>query len=336
MNILLSSVGRRPYLVNWFKQALIINDIDGLVYAADIDANSPSKSFADSFIIAPRVDNTDYEPWLVETLNEKEVDLAVSINDFELSFWATFKAKNPKLPLVALDLTVQKAVEDKLLMSEIVSNADIKVPRTWLASDVAVDNLPNGDYITKGRFGSGSRGLRFSSLNGLEAAIDSALDEVTAPDGQLANDQEAYRPKDLLIIQENISGVEFGLDVVSDMAGNFETVLVRRKISMRNGETDRAISVSSEPFFELGRTLSKVIPHPGSIDIDIIVDGSGDAYLIDVNPRLGGGYPFSHLASANLPAAYVAWTLGRQPEKQWLQSEVDVVSGKYVETVRIR
>ena len=41
MNILLSSVGRRPYLVRWFQEALEANGIEGKVIAADYDTYAP-------------------------------------------------------------------------------------------------------------------------------------------------------------------------------------------------------------------------------------------------------------------------------------------------------
>ena len=49
MNILLSSVGRRPYLVRWFQEALEANNLEGEVIAADYDVNAPSQGFADRF-----------------------------------------------------------------------------------------------------------------------------------------------------------------------------------------------------------------------------------------------------------------------------------------------
>ena len=37
-------------------------------------------------------------------------------------------------------------------------------------------------------------------------------------------------------------------------------------------------------------------------------------YVIDMNARFGGGYPFSHLAGMDLPRAYVAWAEGKEAE----------------------
>ena len=34
------------------------------------------------------------------------------------------------------------------------------------------------------------------------------------------------------------------------------------------------------------------LPHIGNLDIDLICSSDGSVYLIDVNPRFGGGYSF--------------------------------------------
>ncbi|AGS35340.1 hypothetical protein B841_09335 [Corynebacterium maris DSM 45190] len=338
MNILLSSVGRRPYLVRWFCEALTANGIDGKVIAADLDPRSPSRAFADDFVEAPRVTDPGYRQWLQSFLADHEVRLAVSINDFELSTWAQLPTTPEWDPLVRLTAESQRLVEDKYAMSLAFAEQGMNVPQTWLGGSTgrAVDETREGcGFVVKGRFGSASRGLRFTDVAGLNAAVAEATREVTDQQGRPAHEQRAIDPRELVIVQDRIVGPEYGLDVVCDLDNTYAGVLARRKIDMRSGETDRAESVAADDFVDVARRLADVVPHAGTIDVDVMVDADGTPYVIDVNPRFGGGYPFSHLAGARVPHAYVAWAAGLPAPDEWLRTDAGVVSGKYVETVRI-
>jgi carbamoyl-phosphate synthase large subunit len=335
VKILLCSVGRRPYLVRWFREALIENGVDGEVIAADLDPLSPARSFADSFVHAPSVADPSYREWLSATLGDYKVDLAVSINDFELSEWAQISNDANWNPLVRLKADCQYLVEDKLAMAERLREKGILAPQTWRGT--AATDLASTDkkYVTKGRFGSASRGLNFTHSTNLTAAIAAAITEVTTRQGQSAESQTTCAPEDLVVIQEQVVGTEYGLDVISDLHGNYAGVLARKKISMRAGETDRAVSVDPETFEEVARRISDAVPHPGTMDVDVIVDNEGNIFVIDINPRFGGGYPFSHLAGAKIPNAYIAWAAGLKVDPAWLRSESGVTGSKCVEVIAV-
>lgn len=336
MNILLSSVGRRPYLVRWFQEALEANGIEGKVIAADYDIHAPSLQFADQFIQAPAVTDPTYKTWLTSALKDEDIDLAVSINDFELSEWAQLDKSADWAPLVRIDADVQAGIEDKFVMAERFASVGIPTPQTWLGSAPPQNLADKQKLITKGRFGSASRGLQFTDQEGIANAIDNATNAVTDRKGQAAHQQSALVPAELVLVQEMIEGIEYGLDVVCDLNGDYAGVLVRRKIAMRGGETDRAEAVAPTDFEAIARNIAEAVPHPGTIDVDVIVDGEGTPYVIDVNPRFGGGYPLSHLAGARVPNAYVAWSAGKPVTDDWLQYEAGAVVGKYVEAVRLK
>ena len=333
--ILLSSAGRRPYLVRWFREALAMHGITGRVIVADVNPRCPARAVADSFVLAPRVTDPAYEDWLRSTVDASGVRLALSVNDFELSTWATLES--PPAALVALDGPMQRVVEDKLSSADAVRAVGVDVPRTWVASEVLdvagfPPDVPEA-FVVKSRFGSGSVGLRFADRRGLAGAIAAASGEVLDRIGARVDDDR--RALEHVIVQERIQGTEFGVDVVDDLDGRFAGCFARRKLSMRHGETDEAVTVDATPFAASAAALAGLTRHRGLIDTDVMVDRDGRAWLIDVNPRFGGGYPFSHVAGAHAPAAMVAWALGREVEPGWLESRPGVASAKSIDVVEV-
>ncbi|SDS35002.1 ATP-grasp domain-containing protein [Agrococcus carbonis] len=330
--VLLCSAGRRPYLVRWFREALERNGVAGRVVVADADPYAPAAASADRFIRSPRISEPGYEHWLRAVVVEHEVDLALSINDFELSLWSELEPVPPALLVLGRD--EQRIVEDKWAMASAAAAVGIDVPATWLGSAL-LSGEAQGEgerFVVKSRFGSGSAGLRFAEARDLRDAVAAAAAEVLDRRGQRV--LEGDDPAAQIVVQQRIDGVEYGVDVLGDFERRYAGCLARRKLAMRHGETERAVSAEAEPFGALTRQLASLTRHRGVIDSDVILDPTGRAWLIDVNPRFGGGYPFSHLAGADAPSAIVAWALGLPVDAGWLRSRPGVVSAKAVDVVR--
>jgi carbamoyl-phosphate synthase large subunit len=109
-----------------------------------------------------------------------------------------------------------------------------------------------------------------------------------------------------VIIQTRLPGQEYGLDVINDLDGQHVVTIVKRKLAMRAGETDRAITEHHPQLEQLGAAIARLTKHPGIMDVDVFWDEK-NAFILEFNPRFGGGYPFSHAAGVNLPKAIVAW-----------------------------
>src|SRR5690606_12675546 len=89
--------------------------------------------------------------------------------------------------------------------------------------------------------------------------------------------------------------------------------IIREKIAMRSGETDMAKIIENSAISGLGDQLSNICKHIGNMDVDILEDKNGNYYILEMNIRFGGGYPFSHIAGADYPAALVAMVKGENP-----------------------
>jgi len=334
-NILVSSAGRRNYLVGWFREALASNALEGNVIVADADPFAPSQVQADLFISIPSIGSDEYLPALLKICATHQVTFAVSVNDFELSAWSRLDRSeflDMGTRLICLRAEAQAEVEDKYAMSPSLGGHDILVPPTYLGEDVLespdLRERLGESIVIKNRYGSGSSGLTFATQDTLDQDLEEAATVVRDRLGALIPDRSAALQS--LAVQPRIHGVEYGMDVVSNFTEEFAAVLVRRKIGMRGGETDQATSEPAERFTALGAKIAAAIPHVGLIDTDVIEDADGRLWLIDINPRFGGGYPFSHLAGADVPAAYVGWSRGLDSDASLLEYKSDVVAAKYL------
>ena len=70
-------------------------------------------------------------------------------------------------------------------------------------------------------------------------------------------------------------------------------MFTKKKIVMRAGETDKAVSFKDPALFELIEKFAAEAGFSGQIDIDIF-DIDGEYYISEVNPRFGGGYPHAY------------------------------------------
>ncbi len=77
------------------------------------------------------------------------------------------------------------------------------------------------------------------------------------------------------------------------ISGEVVSIFTKKKLKMRAGETDKAVSFKDERLFELIEKFVKEAGYTGQIDIDIF-DVGGEYYISEVNPRFGGGYPHAY------------------------------------------
>ena len=96
------------------------------------------------------------------------------------------------------------------------------------------------------------------------------------------------------MIQEFLDGQEIGADVYIDMiSGEVVSIFTKKKIKMRAGETDKAVSFKDPVLFALIEKFVLEAGYKGQIDIDIF-EIEGRYYISEVNPRFGGGYPHAY------------------------------------------
>jgi len=133
-----------------------------------------------------------------------------------------------------------------------------------------------------------------------------------------------------VIVSERVEGPEFGVDLVNDLEGQPAGQIYKEKLGMRAGETDAAVTRRpSAELAEFGRNLATALAHPGQCDTDIILTEEGPT-LIEMNPRFGGHYPFSHLAGADVPKFLVDLAWSGSADLGLLEVEENRMFGKII------
>jgi carbamoyl-phosphate synthase large subunit len=328
MNVLLTCAGRRNYLIDFFQHELAGR---GRVFACDSSAAAPALAAADESLIVPAMDDPGYFDALLSICREHRVRLVISVNDLELGGLARRVDQFREAGTIAVvaDPAVIATCQDKWRTFKLLRACDIATPDTYLRPADAREALARGDLrfplIVKPRWGSSSIGCeRIENDRELSLAYEWGLVQVRRSIFWNLSQGDC---DECLVFQQQLPGVEYGMDVVNDLDGDHVATLVRRKLAMRCGNTDRAVTAEDDRLERLGREIALRLGHVGSLDCDVMMTEAGPQVL-DLNPRLGGGYPFSHVAGANLPAAMIAWANGEPADAAWFKPRLGVTASK--------
>src|SRR5699024_5594074 len=104
--------------------------------------------------------------------------------------------------------------------------------------------------------------------------------------------------------------------------------LVRRKDRIRTGDPEDATAVTPEDFTAAMAAPGDLLKPVGPIDVDFREAADGTPLIIDVKPRFGGGYPFCHLAGADLPAHMVRSLAGLDHDPSLLSCRIGIKSAR--------
>ncbi len=309
-NILFTCAGRRNYLINYFKEALAGK---GLVIAADAQSNAPALVDADIAVVVPDIYDPGYIDALREVLAKHQIAALISLNDLELPLLAKNKEALEKsgAKILVSDVEVIATTFDKWKTANFIEEIGLNTPRTFLSLEAAITALEKNEIafplVLKPRWGSASIGIEFpETLEELKLSYQLQQLKLKNSILNIASEEDTEHA---LLIQEKLKGTEYGMDVLNDFKGQFVGCYVRKKLSMRSGETDKAISVSDTALETAGKKIGEALGHIGSMDCDLFLH-EGKVYVLELNPRFGGGYPFSHEAGVNIAAIYVEWLKG--------------------------
>lgn len=282
MNILVLSAGTRNKIVQYFKKEL---EGKGNVIATDMSELAPAIYEADKYYIVPRMSDPDYLDVILDICKKEKVDGVLSLIDPELSLLAENENKFATVgtKVIGSSYDLCEMALDKFQMYKWLIQHGYKCAKSYMDKEEFYKDLEDGS-INFPVFVKPARGSASIS-------ISKVYDKDTM--------ELLFAHEEGLMIQEYLNGQEIGADVYIDMvSGEVVSIFTKKKLKMRAGETDKAVSFKDEKLFELIEKFVKEAGYHGQIDIDIF-EIDGVYYISEVNPRFGGGYPHAYESGCN-------------------------------------
>lgn len=277
MNILMLSVGTRNKIVQYFKKTI---ENSGRVIATDMSDLAPAVYEADKFYKVPPMADEGYINIIFDICKKEHIDAVMTLIDPELSLLAKYKDEFAARGVTVIGSSYElcERALDKMQMFDWLAAHGYNCAKSYVDKEKFYADVDAG-VITYPVFVKPIRGSA-------SVAISKVYDKETI--------ELLFAHNDNLMIQEFLNGQEIGADVYIDMiSGEAVSVFTKKKIVMRAGETDKAVSFKDEKLFALIEKFVKESGWLGQIDIDIF-DVNGKYYISEVNPRFGGGYPHAY------------------------------------------
>lgn len=162
MNILLTSVGRRAYMVQYFQEAL---NGKGKVHVCNSDDTTVAFQYADKCVVSPLIYDPQYIPFLLDYCQNNHIDVLLSLFDIDLLMLSKHKEDFEKIGtrVIVANREFVEVCNDKWKTYQFLCENNIHTPKTYLTLESVLEAIETGELsypvIVKPRFGCGSIGL---------------------------------------------------------------------------------------------------------------------------------------------------------------------------------
>ncbi len=206
---------------------------------------------------------------LINACQKYNINLIIPLSDWDLEILSANKRKFNLIncDLLLSDKSLISRLTNKIKFFEFCENNTLLSP----ISSLSAAKIKSKKIIHKMTYGSASY-----------------MQEI------IPRNKNKFKLKEGFFFQEFIEGEEYGMDILNSTDGNYVHSFTKKKLMIKNGETYSAVGVYDKKFEILAKKISKLTKHIGVMDIDLILAKNKKIYVIDFNPRFGGGYPITH------------------------------------------
>lgn len=246
--------GRRYELANRFKERGY--DIIGYETSKDVPLRT-----AHALTVGKRFDDPECLEDLRESVKYYKPSIVLPLMDAAVPIVAELGVPVCSQPIPA------KTCWDKQMFESFMMNSDWKDHYPYFENTYE----SYGDYISKPRYGFGSKGI----YTGFK------------------NDFTLMKVSERKVIQRYIQGTEYSTDAYFNPYGEFVDCVIRSRERVAGGEVLDSLTVDNDEIQKLTKQIGESIPIIGPCNMQYIVDADGKPWIIEINARFGGGWTFS-------------------------------------------
>ena len=282
-NILVCSAGRRVSLIKALKEVSKKLKLKSKVFITDSDlVRAPASYYADDSFKVGFFNDSNYINYLLEICLKNEISIIIPTLDSELILLAKSKSlfKANGIDIIISDLKLIKILRDKITTNTFFNSLKIKTPIIFNK-----DNMKFPVFL-KPLNGSNSKGIYKAD----------SIKEIKPSDLESEN----------MMILENIDNTvydEYTIDMYYDKNSSLKCVVPRIRLKVVGGESNQGVTKKNEVLDYVKDRFSFLDGAIGCLTLQVFSNKLNplDIIGIEINPRFGGGYPFSLNAGANFP-----------------------------------
>lgn len=277
-----------PAGINTIK-SLKMAKFDGKIVATDSDPLSPGFHMTHDHFIMPLAEREgEFIAKLCEVVEKHKVEILMPSSGSDIYPYSKYRGQLEALgamPVVS-DPESLETCRDKLKTFNFLADK-FSLPFTTTDPN-KVKEFP---VIAKPRSGKGSRDV-------IKIGDEVDLRYVDAKFKEM-------------IFQEFLPGMEYTVDVLSDMDKKALLAVPRIRLQTKEGISTKGKVVHHPALQEECKRIAEAVGMRGPCCIQMKESREKELKLVEINPRMGGGTIFSALAGANLPAMIVDMVQGK-------------------------
>jgi len=295
VNILFLGGAKRLSLGERFLRAGDELNANVNIFSYELDKYVPISAIATNVIVGLRWDDQRIIEHLLTTIREYSIHIVLPFVDPATTVSAKLKAVGENIFAPVSDESVCETFFDKIRANRWFVENRIPVPES-------TNEFP---LIAKLRKGSASKGI---------VIIRNTVEWRFFADSY---NQENY------LVQRFIEGDEYSIDCYISTKGEIMSVVSRKRIEIAEGEVTKSVTVRDNEIIELANKILIRCKCVGPLTMQVIrEEKTGKLFVLEINPRFGGGVLVSIEAGANIPSMILKDYFGicNTPVSDWKEN----------------